>query len=56
MLCGELAALADMIDVLVEDLCSLRQPWQGRFMHLVAHLATGYGGYGRALWREQLVS
>jgi hypothetical protein len=46
----------DMIEVLVEDLYSLREPWRGRFLNLVAHLATGNGGDGRAPGREQLAN
>ena len=46
----------DKIDGLVEDLYSLGEPWRGRFLDLVAHLATGDGCDGRMPEREQLAN
>jgi hypothetical protein len=41
---------------LIEDLYALREPWRGRFLNLVAHLATGGQGDGCAPGREQVVN
>jgi hypothetical protein len=55
VLCGEQAVI-DTIEILIEDLYSLSEPWRGRFLDLVAHLATGDGCGERAPEREQLVN
>jgi len=44
----------ETVDTLVKDLYSLKEPWRGRFIALVTHLATGNGSTGFLPGRDQV--
>lgn len=48
--------MPESIEFLVEALYSLREPWRGRFLALVANWATGGAWNGRQPRREEVAA
>ena len=47
--------IRDKVESLTEALFSLEEPWQGRFLNLVANLATKWSWNGQRPTREEIV-
>lgn len=48
--------LREQVQLLTEDLFSLEEPWQGRFLAWVADRAAGVAGSGRLPTREEMAT